>query len=78
MTASEFRDRRQSLLFSQADLASKLGVHITTVSRWERGTRRIPEPIARFVLLLRAKRLPSIPQADLSTGSDGDDKFSIP
>jgi len=53
MTPADLLTLRGELHMSQAGLAGKLGVHITTISRWERGVRKIPIPIARFILSLR-------------------------
>jgi DNA-binding transcriptional regulator YiaG len=47
---------REQLALTQVELADELGVHPMTVSRWERGTRRIPEPVAKLVHRMRAER----------------------
>lgn len=47
MDASEFADIRWHLKVNQKRLAEILGVHPTTVNRWERGG----QPIARVVEL---------------------------
>ena len=53
MTGQELRSlRRNGLKLSQAALASELGVHALTVSRWELGRCPIPGPAARLVELL--------------------------
>jgi len=57
MTPADLLAIRGDLHLSQAGLAGKLGVHITTISRWERGVRKIPIPIARFILSLK----PTVP-----------------
>ena len=49
MTAAEVRRVRMRLRLTQAQLAAKLGVHEMTVSRWERGTVNVPEPVARLI-----------------------------
>lgn len=36
------RDLRKRKNMSQADLAKKLGITVTTISRYERGQRKIP------------------------------------
>jgi transcriptional regulator with XRE-family HTH domain len=41
---------------SQRQLAEELGVHVMTVSRWERGARAIPEPVARLVERLNREK----------------------
>jgi DNA-binding transcriptional regulator YiaG len=53
---SEFRRIREALKLTQAQLAAELGVHAMTVSKWERGVQRIPEPVARLVERLRRER----------------------
>ena len=37
---------------SQVVLAGRLGVHEMTVSRWERGTVSVPEPVALLIVRL--------------------------
>ncbi len=49
MTAVEMKSSRQALGLAQTQLAERLGVHWMTVSRWERGTVPIPEPVAQLV-----------------------------
>jgi DNA-binding transcriptional regulator YiaG len=51
MTASGIKRHRQALALSQVQLAKRLGVHPITLSRWERGTVSIPEPVAQLVKL---------------------------
>jgi len=41
---------------TQEELAEVLGVHSMTVSKWERGAQRIPEPVARLMHRLQAER----------------------
>jgi len=52
-------------------LAKILGIHVTTISRYVRGLRKIPEPTARFILSLRANVDPvrDSPQGDGSQGA---------
>ena len=52
----ELRKRRQQLGLTQAQLATDLGVTVTTVARWERGERAISEPIARLLEMLVTER----------------------
>ena len=49
MTPAEFLAIRQELHLTQAQLAARLDVHVLTVSRWERGTRKIPGPVILLV-----------------------------
>ena len=53
---SSFRETRRTLGLSQADLASKLGVHQTTVSRFETGDLPVDERtmLALDALMFRA------------------------
>ncbi len=44
--------RRGQLRLTQAELAAKMGVTVTTISRWETGSRAIPkmaETLLRFI-----------------------------
>jgi len=43
MTKTELRQRRRQAEMTQGELARRMGVSPTTVSRWERGTRRLPQ-----------------------------------
>jgi len=52
MTPTEFATIRRRLELSHSGLAEALGVHITTISRYERGVRRIPEPTAKYLRTL--------------------------
>jgi transcriptional regulator with XRE-family HTH domain len=56
MTPQELTRRRKRLALTQAQLAEKLGVDPMTLSRWERGLHRIPEPVAQLVKLLATQR----------------------
>jgi len=47
---------RALLELTQPGLARALGVHPITVARWETGTRKIPEPVARLVERLRQEK----------------------
>jgi DNA-binding transcriptional regulator YiaG len=52
MTPTELKALRSGANLTQAELAKKLGVHLTTVKNWERGYYAIPEPTARLAKLL--------------------------
>jgi len=43
---------RQKLGLSQAELASIMGVHVMTISKWERGDRNPGNAAIRFVEIL--------------------------
>jgi DNA-binding XRE family transcriptional regulator len=47
--ASALRRLRKRLGVTQAQLAEELGVHRLTVVKWEAGTHRIPESVAKLV-----------------------------
>jgi DNA-binding transcriptional regulator YiaG len=53
MTADEFAAKRSHLGLSQSELAERLGVHVRTIGKWERGERGIPEPVARLLATIR-------------------------
>jgi putative transcriptional regulator len=55
--AAEFRAIRERMGLLQAQLAEQLGVTQGALSRWESGSRSIPEPVARLLVLL-AERAP--------------------
>lgn len=55
MTASEFAAERSRLGWSQSELADRLGVHVRTIGKWERGERGIPEPVARLLATIPPK-----------------------
>ena len=61
MLPSELRELRLRAGLSQDKLARMLGVKSSTISRWERGNRTIPVPVAiavRYLLGVRsAKKL---------------------
>jgi transcriptional regulator with XRE-family HTH domain len=53
VTGDELRSlRSKTLKLSQAKLAARLGVTVTSVARWERNERTIGEPVARLVRVL--------------------------
>ena len=55
MTSTELRGWRTHWLLTQPQLAAQLGVHLETVSRWERGAVPIPAwlPLALETLARR-------------------------
>jgi len=55
MTAEHFASERSRLGLSQSELAARLGVHVRTIGKWERGERGIPEPVARLLATLRPR-----------------------
>ena len=46
MSGDEIKRRREALKLSQADLAEWTGVHVRTVSKWERGVHGAPDVLA--------------------------------
>lgn len=46
MSGDEIKRRREALGLSQADLAQWAGVHVRTVSKWERGVHAAPMMLA--------------------------------
>ena len=58
MTKEEFRQARERLGLTQAQLAAELGVTLNAVQKWEMGERPIKQITAMAVQLLldRAKR----------------------
>lgn len=58
---SSFKETRKTLGLSQAELAIKLGVHQTTVSRFETGELPVDErtSLALDALMLRSERAPA-------------------
>ncbi len=49
MTNTELKNWREREGYSQGRLAEALGIHVMTVSKWERGIRAIP-PFLRLAL----------------------------
>lgn len=56
MTPTAFLARRKALGMTQAQLATALGVHQMTISKWERGKTRIPGHVALALDALAAQR----------------------
>jgi DNA-binding transcriptional regulator YiaG len=46
LSGAEIKRRREALGMSQATLAKWAGVHVRTVSKWERGVHKAPEMLA--------------------------------
>jgi DNA-binding transcriptional regulator YiaG len=62
LPASAIQGYRERQGISQAELARRLGVHYSTVSRWERGPRNAPTYVFRMIELLEMeKRSKAIP-----------------
>ena len=56
LTPSELVARREALGLTQAEFGTELAVHPITVSRWERGERRIPEMLALALEALEGRQ----------------------
>lgn len=54
MTPAELRDAREALGLTQTELGERLGVHWTTISRWENGRLPISKAVAMAVRAIRA------------------------
>jgi len=52
MNGDQLRKIRKGLDWTQAELAKKVGVTVTTLARWERNEVGISEPAARLVKML--------------------------
>lgn len=50
MTPDQFKATRKRLGFTQAELAEEWGVHVQTISKWERGVDPI-SPFAAYAFL---------------------------
>jgi transcriptional regulator with XRE-family HTH domain len=53
----ELKEWRQFMSYTQAELAEKLGVDVVTVSRWERGKRKIPSFLHLALRTIKPKGL---------------------
>ena len=49
MSGEELRECREQLGLTQAELAHEVGVRSDTLSRWERGERKIPKTVEILV-----------------------------
>jgi DNA-binding transcriptional regulator YiaG len=56
MRKDELKQRRESLLLTQAQLARELEVDVITVSRWERGVHPIPKYIELAIEAIETRR----------------------
>ena len=55
MKGAALRKQRKTLGMTQLELGKALGLTGNTVARYERDEVRIPEPVARLLMLLRPK-----------------------
>jgi len=51
MTPKQFKETREELGFTQAELAEEWGVHVQSISKWERGVNPIG-PLAALAFLI--------------------------
>jgi transcriptional regulator with XRE-family HTH domain len=63
--AAAIRARRQSLGFTQCELAERAGMHTSTIGRYERAERDL-----RLTALLRLARAFGIPLSELLTDAE--------
>lgn len=56
MTPERIAQIRHELGLSQRQFAELVGVHMMTVSKWERGINPISAPTARLIEMIRAIR----------------------
>ena len=49
MTADEYKAAREKLDLYNVELARKLGIHMRTAQRYERGELDIPDTVARLL-----------------------------
>jgi DNA-binding transcriptional regulator YiaG len=52
ITPEKFRELRESIGYSQEELAEYMGVNTRTVGRWELGRTRIPQACSFLLLYL--------------------------
>ena len=52
VTPEEFKQQREAVGLTQAELAGMVGVHPVTIARWETEMRRIPKMAARLLTLI--------------------------
>lgn len=58
MSGDELKARREALGLDQAGLATRLGVHMRTISKWEREVHAVPEMAALALQVLETERKP--------------------
>jgi len=56
MDGVELQRRRQASGLSQSQLAERLGVHVRTISKWERGVNPVPAVIDLALSALECER----------------------
>jgi len=56
MNGNQLRKIRKKLDLTQAELAKKVGVTVTTLARWERDEVGISEPISRFIKMIAKQK----------------------
>jgi transcriptional regulator with XRE-family HTH domain len=52
MSAGDLKERREALGLTQQGLADRIGVHVRTISKWERGVYAVPAIVAVVFELL--------------------------
>lgn len=67
--AEEVKDLRKKLSLSQAQMAERLGVEVTTINRWEKGRQR-PSKLAKRILARLAK-IKGVRKNDSKKGKQG-------
>ncbi len=58
LTSDELHQRRDGLGMTQAALAKCLGVHVRTISKWERGINTVPPWVDLAIRGIESKRRP--------------------
>jgi DNA-binding XRE family transcriptional regulator len=56
MTGTELISLRLKHVYTRAELARELGVDSTTILRWEKGQRRIPAWVPKFLECLHGEK----------------------
>ena len=55
MNGDELKEHRRRLRLTQTQLAERLGVHVITISKWERDIHPIPRAVALLVETFKGK-----------------------